>query len=390
MSYDNITTTTSRNLFSRIGGAIGAIVFGGVLFIASFPLLTWNEGRAIQRAKTLDAGASQVITVSADQPASENQGKLVHFTGTAAADGPVEDPVFGISADALKLRRDVEMFQWKQSEKSETKQKLGGGEETTTTYSYSKGWSSTLIDSSQFHVPAGHANPDDMPVDSELFVAEAIHVGRFALPESLVGMIENFSPRPVTEAEAKAAVEAHSAKIQATTGGAIFIGADPSDPQIGDARVQFQESLSGPVSIVAGQINDTLEPFAIKGLGTVELLQTGTFSAVAMFQQEQDSNAFLTWILRLAGFLMMLFGLLLMTSIFSVIASIIPIFGKIVEAGVGLIAIAIALPLSLVTIALSWLAFRPFVAIPILILAVALVILAFKFLPKTPKPAVSQ
>ena len=149
MSNDTFTTTTSRSWFSRIGSAIGGILFGVILFFGSFVLLTWNEGRAIKREKTLQFGAGQVVPVTADEVVAANQGKLVHFSGTAVAADPVSDPGFGIGADALKLRRDVEMYQWDQSEKSTTKQKLGGGEETTTTYSYSKKWSSSLIDSSR-------------------------------------------------------------------------------------------------------------------------------------------------------------------------------------------------------------------------------------------------
>jgi len=384
MDNDTVTVTTSKSWFSRIGSAIGGIVFGVILFLCSFLVLSWNEGRAIHRAKTLDAGAKQVIDVSADEVKSENAGKLVHLTGTAEADGPVTDPVFGITATALKLRRDVEMYQWKQTEKSETKQKLGGGEETTTTYSYSKDWSSGLIDSSQFHTPAGHANPDSMAADSETFVADGIHVGKFELPESLVALINNYTPRPATAAEAEKAAEKHSADIRVTTGGALYVGQDPASPNIGDLRIKFQAAPSGPVSIVAGQVGDTFEPFAIGKLGTIELLKTGTFSADAMFQQEKETNTMLTWILRLVGFLMMLFGLVLITNVISVIASVVPFFGNIVGMGTGLLALAVALPLSLVTIALSWLAFRPLVAVPILFAAVASIVFAVSRARKAP------
>ncbi len=143
------------------------ILFGVILFFGSFVLLTWNEGRAIKREKTLKIGSSLVVAVSPDEVLAANQGKLVHFSGTAVADGPVSDPLFGIVVDALKLRRDVEMYQWDQSEKTTTKEKVGGGEETTTTYSYAKKWSSSLIDSSLFKVPGGHENPKEMAVQGD-------------------------------------------------------------------------------------------------------------------------------------------------------------------------------------------------------------------------------
>ena len=385
MSDDSFTTTTSTSWFSRIGSALTGIVVGVVMFLASFLLLGWNEGRAIHRAKTLDIGAKQVISITPDSPVQQNDGKLVHLTGTAEAPDPVTDEVFGITADALKLRRDVEMYQWKEESKQETKKKLGGGEETTTTYTYSKGWSSSLIDSGKFQKPDGHANPDSMPVDSQIFTAQEIHVGKFSLPESLTELINNYSPQPATAEEAKAAAKSHSADIQATTGGQLFIGEDPQKPVVGDARVTFQSAPSGPVSIIAAQIDNTFEPFNIPKLGTIELLQTGTLSAEAMFQKEKEGNAILTWILRLVGFLLMLFGLLMISNIFSVLASIIPFFGDIVGAGTGLLAFAIALPLTLVTIALAWIAYRPLIGIPLFLAAAGSVVFAIIKLAKSRK-----
>ena len=385
MSDDSFTSTTSTSWFSRIGSAIGGILFGVVLFLGSFLLLAWNEGRAIHRAQTLDVGAKQVISISPDAPVAENDGKLVHLTGTAEAPESVTDEVFGITASALKLRRDVEMYQWKEESKSETKKKLGGGEETTTTYTYSKAWSSSLIDSSKFQKPDGHANPESLPVESEIFTADGIHVGKFELPESLTGLISNFVSRPVTKAEAQAAAKAHSEDIQATTGGQLYVGENPQQPALGDLRITFQMAPSGPVSIIAGQVGETFEPFSVKNLGTIELLESGTLSAAAMFQKEKEGNAMLTWILRLVGFLMMLFGLLMIANIFSVLASVIPFFGDIVGAGTGLLAFVIALPLTLVTIALAWVAYRPLIGIPLLLAAAGSVVFGIMKLIKSRK-----
>ena len=44
---------THQSWFSRIGRAIKGVVVGLVMFAVSFPLLFWNEGRAVRRYKTL-------------------------------------------------------------------------------------------------------------------------------------------------------------------------------------------------------------------------------------------------------------------------------------------------------------------------------------------------
>lgn len=385
MSDDSFTTTTSQSWFSRIGNALSGILFGIVFFGGSFVLLTWNEGRAIHRAKTLEIGAKQVVSLSSDAPDAANEGKLVHLTGDAVAGGPVVDRDLGISANALKLRRDVQMFQWKEEEKSETKKKLGGSEETTTTYSYSKDWSSSLINSGAFKKPAEHVNPKAMPLHSETFTAGGIRVGKFVLSESLTDRIDNYAPRKVTDAEVARLSASRSKPVHIGDDGLLYFAADPKNPVIGDLRITMQQAPSGPVSLIAKQVKNTFGPFAVANLGSIELLVHGTQSAEIMFQQEQQSNMVVTWILRLVGFVVMLIGLMMMMRVFSVLASVVPFFGSIVETGTALIASIIALPLTLGTIALAWLAYRPLIGIPIAVVAVGCTVFGIRKLAQSRK-----
>lgn len=369
-----------------MGSAFTSVLVGFALFIGSFFVLGWNEGRAIHREKTLEAGASQVISVSAEGPAPENEGKLVHLSGDANAPKGVVDPDFAIMASALKLRRTVEMYQWQESEKSETKQKLGGGEETTTTYTYARGWSASLIDSTRFQKPDGHTNPRSMAVEGDTFVADGIHVGKFQLPASLTDQLNNFEDRRVTEEEA-GQTESFGGRNVTLDGGGLYLGANPAAPAVGDLRVTFATVPTGAVTIVARQIGSTFEPFSVGRIGTIELIKAGTLSADSMFREEQASNAVMTWILRLVGFVMMLIGLCMVTNVLSVAASVIPFLGNIVGAGTGLMAFAIALPLTLTTIAISWLAYRPLIGIPLFVAAAACIYFAIAFLSKSRRKA---
>ena len=175
---DSFTETTSQGWFSRIVDSIKGIVVGLGMTVVAFPILFWNEGRAVQTAQSLEEGAGAVVSVSADRVDAANEGRLVHLTGTSAASAPVRDEDFGFSTPALKLVRKVEMYQWKEEEKSETKKKLGGGEETVTTYTYEKAWSSDPIDSSQFQEPSGHENPGGFPVQANTVVADPVRPER--------------------------------------------------------------------------------------------------------------------------------------------------------------------------------------------------------------------
>ncbi len=44
-------------LGSRIKSSFAGVLVGILLFIASFPLIIWNESRSVQRIKTLEEGA---------------------------------------------------------------------------------------------------------------------------------------------------------------------------------------------------------------------------------------------------------------------------------------------------------------------------------------------
>ena len=107
MSNDRFTEVTSNSWFSRIGGAIKGVIVGLVLFVVAFPLLFWNEGRAVTRYKTLKEGGGAVVSVSAESVDAAHAGKLVHVTGKAVTDATLRDPDFGVSAQALKLKRVV-------------------------------------------------------------------------------------------------------------------------------------------------------------------------------------------------------------------------------------------------------------------------------------------
>jgi len=384
MADDSFTVTSNQSWFSRLGGAIAGVLFGIVLFLAAFPFLTWNEGRAIHRAKTLETGSKAVISVPATPVDAANEGKLVHVTGNVAAGGPVSDPRFAVSAPGILLQRNVEMYQWIEDKKSETKQKIGGGEETVTTYTYAKKWSSDVIDSSDFQKPEGHENPTEMPAPSKTFTASDVTLGAYTLPSDLIEKIDNFTPLSLPADQALPT--GFSAPAHRTSDG-FYLGTDPATPAVGDARVKFEVALPGPISVIARQVQHTFEPYSVARLGTIELLQIGTVSADSMFQAEAQANTILTWLLRLAGFLMMFFGLMLISRPLSVVASVLPFLGDLMSAGAGLIALIVALPLTITTIAIAWIAYRPLIGIPLLVVAGVSIFIAARSLPRKPVKA---
>ncbi len=156
---DSFTTTTHRSWFNRIGNSFAGVLFGLILIAGMIVLLFWNEGRAVQTEKALAEGAGAVVLVENAPVDPANDGKLIHVTGPVVTGQVLTDDAFGIEVEGIRLVRTVEMFQWVESESSETKTSLGGGEDTVTTYTYSKEWKEGRVDSSEFKQPDNHQNP---------------------------------------------------------------------------------------------------------------------------------------------------------------------------------------------------------------------------------------
>ncbi len=145
-----ITEITTQSYGSRLQGSTKGIVFGFLVFIVAFPLLFWNEGRAVKRHRALEEGSGLVLSVQAASVDAKNEGKLIHVSGRATTKETLKDPIFGVSAQGLKLSRNVSMYQWQQHTTKKTTKNTGGSSTTETTYSYNKEWSDSHINSKNF------------------------------------------------------------------------------------------------------------------------------------------------------------------------------------------------------------------------------------------------
>lgn len=365
---DSVTVTSSQSWFSRLAGSIKSVLFGLLLFVVSFPLLFWNEGRAVQTARSLDEGAGAVVSVPADAVNPGNEGKLVHVSGPVTTEGTLTDPDLGVQAEGVKLVRRVEMYQWEEEERSEKKKKLGGGEETVTTYTYSKGWSDDAIDSASFQEPGGHENPGAFPIEANTVVADPVHVGAFTLSSEQVDQISDGQPLRVTEAMVEALPEPMNTEVQVSEG-RFYWGESPASPQVGDVRISFEVVNPDTASLVAVQTGETFAAYQAEAGDAILLVEEGTHTAEQMFQAAHSANTVLTWIVRAGGFLMMFIGLLAVFKPISVFGDVIPLVGTMLGAGLGVFSFLLAFALSFITIAIAWIFYRPLLGIVLLALA---------------------
>ena len=120
------------------------------------------------------------------------EGELICGTALATTEDSLIDNEFGIGAKAIALTRKVEYYQWVEHVKETKKDKLGGSEEVTREYTYSKSWVSTPVQSSEFKDPAyQNKNMVLTTVEDAEQYAENVSWGAYKLNESLIHSIRS-------------------------------------------------------------------------------------------------------------------------------------------------------------------------------------------------------
>ncbi len=375
-----VTEVTSEGWFSRIGNSIKGILFGLVLFIGSFILLGWNEKNAIDTYKALNEVRAHLVTVPSASIETANDGKPVHTMGEAVTEAILADPQFGVSANAIKLERNVRFYQWVEDVDTKTKKKTGGGTETIKEYSYSKKWVSSPISSGGFKESNGHENTVKFQVDDWSAMADKVNLGSFTLGVDLIrkmNFTETYSPSEGTPPEGGSIM-----------GNVMYVGDSPTSPQIGDVEISFKIVPQDTVSVVAKQENGDLVPYTAKTGKRVFRVTRGEHTLDSMMDAAESEAKLMTWILRLVGFILMFSGLTTMLKPLQVLADVLPFLGNLVGGGIGLICGLIAAALTTLTIAISWVVVRPMVGIPLLVVSVGLAV-AFFLKARKPKEAIA-
>jgi hypothetical protein len=333
------------------------LLIGPILIRAAIWMLAWNEGRAVQAIVGLKDAAGLVVE-SSGTPTPANEGKLVHVVAAASASHPIVDSNLGLTFNDVAVNRTVEMYQWREKKDQTTQDTAGGGQTTYTTYTYNQVWTDEALDSSAFQHPTGHTNPA-MPFSSQHFHAGDAKVGGFALDDATLGLVKQNTP-----------LTPDAPQGWVRNGDDLYRSANPASPAIGDVRVRYTSLPGGTIlSVMAAQSHGGFTPYVTANGYAIHLATPGNVTAAAMIADKQETERAVTWMLRAVGAGMMFGGFTMLLGPLSAMASIIPFLGPIVRGAAAGFAFVLTVPLTLVTIALAWLAFRPLLGAGLLILA---------------------
>lgn len=408
------TETTTTSYGTRLKNSVGGVFTGFLMFIIATCLLWWNEGRAVKTTKMLEEAQGNYVEmkdINTVDPALN--GKLVHATGLATTKDTLVDDYFGIRVGAIALQRKVEYYQWVETAKQTKRDKLGGSEETVTTYTYHKDWRSQPENSAEFHDPSYRSKNFVLAdLKRERWDAKNVSFGAYQLSESQVKSLSTKAEtkvvlsdeklRGIDEQIVKIYKAKHGDKKKETTtektaandsvaqnpgntyaaecvhvqGNTVYLGMNAGSPEIGDVRVTYSQCDPGDVSIIAVANGKTFSSYTAKNGKQLSVIRHGVQTADQMFTEQHEGNSMLTWVLRIIGILLVISGLRGILGIAETLLKVIPFVANIFAFGVSLICGVLGFVWSLLVIALAWIFYRPLIGI-LLLAVVGAVIFAF-------------
>lgn len=360
--------TTTVSWGSRLKDALMGILVGFALIIGGSVLIFWNESHGLHTAQSLEEAQKLVVSVPNSPVDKQNNLKVVYFSGLATTKDELNDSIFGITANAIRLERKVEMYQWEEKKETKKESQMGGSEKQITTYSYGKTWSSSLINSSNFKTQEGHENPSSMPIESSTKYAQKVTLGDFTLPSQLISHIDVTTPIDLNKIN-KDALQEQFKKPVSINNQELYMGQDSQSPKTGDLRITLDAVYPQDVSVLGQQTDSTLQPYLAKAGETVLLLDTGIHSPQEMIAKALSENSMMTWILRLLALILLIAGFGLIMKPLVILADVIPFLGSVVGFGTGFIACVLGGGLWLVLTAIAWFTTRPLLSIGLLAIA---------------------
>jgi membrane protein containing DUF1625 len=378
------TETTTTSYGQRLAGSAKGMIGGLLVFIIGTGLLWWNEGRTVRTARAIGDAASHVESVADVSKVDVSlNGKLIHASAFADTKDTLTDDLFGVREQAIKLDRKVEYYQWVEHSQRKKRDKVGGGEETITTYTYEQEWVKKPVNSSNFKESRyRNANRVLSQVEERNEMAQHVTFGAYTLPESFVTSISGSEPVEVRMTEEqrftwderlhmlRPKVNTETSLVH-TSANTVYLGLSPNSPQVGDVRVTFTKVPPADISLIAQVDGSTFKAYKAKNGQSFSRLQMGTVSADEMILQARSENNLWAWVLRVIGILLVVGGLKGMFGLLPMLFKVLPFLGSIVDAGVGLVSWILGLAWSLIIIAIAWLVFRPIIGISLLVLAIA-------------------
>jgi len=344
---DKFTETKTIGLGSRLGTSVKNVFVGLLMFVASFGVLYWNEGRV-----DLATVAKEAVEISAETANTDSalSGKLVSLTGDVTTEETLGDGDMLLPGSYLAVERVVEMYAWTEQTEEKEQNNLGGSQTVETTYDYVKNWTSNPPSSSNFKYSEGHINPT-LNVEGGSYAVTEANVGVYSINPIKIELPEYSD---LTLEDEMLSLEGTKATLSNSQ--YVFLpyatGSTLSSPQVGDVRISYKVLEPGFEGTVFGKLKgEKIDPYFDEDNNELYRLFAGTRDeAVNTLHGE---FVMMLWLMRALGFLLMWVGLTALFGPFTTLLDVLPILGSLGRGVVGAVMFVVALVLVSITILVS-------------------------------------
>ena len=400
---DKVTVTTRHSYWSRVKNSFAKIWIGILLVILSIIWIFKNEQNFIQTKVALSEWAEIVKEANSTEINPELDQAEVHlYWETSSDDQALQDPVFWVTVDDLKLARNVSMYQWTEKSEENCTDNVGWSEDCTTTYSYNKTWKDFPVNSSDFYESAWHENPTTWKYESQEREKSPIMLWVYILDSIFINDLDTYRAVDLSKQEI---IVPEEYKISETTNTEtsentvednnnsylywewenktaeswikfhvysdhIYIWANEWNPQVWDLKITFSSVKTWTVSVIWQQVWNNLTTYTASNWKPIALLENWQVTAENMFIHAQESNKKRTWIFRWVLLLLMFVWFSMMLEFITTLAKVLPFLSRIIGVWTGIIAFALTLVFGFLSFSISRLAVRPVIWLICLAVAV--------------------
>ena len=361
-------------------------VVGLPLLLAGVALLVWNENHYVHATRLLSEAAKALTPLSDTlniDPA--NEGRLVFYDAQVQCGEPVFDPLYGAGGAFAAVQRDVEYYQWIETQEREPYHDSEGNKQYRTRYRYSTAWSQKIIDTESFNTREGRqlSNAPLTRIASEKCYSPHTRLGPYELCHDLIDSIPESEPG--VHALDPASKVFLSAADSTTRDGSVplYVRGDtlyygslpdldiehaPNAGHVGDVRVIFRYRRPCHAWVLAQPQGHQLKPFQASDHYwlTFARFSQRRFDPDEAIGFEQWGFNTLVWTLRVIGWLMIVGGLKQLMRMLLGFLKKIPIIGVAVTWGIAAVAWVAGTVLAVLVIAATFLFLRPWLGIGLL------------------------
>ena len=423
---------TETNGMSRICDSLAASVLGCFLFLVALVWSAWSEGHYVTQLEVIQSARAAAVQYSCDSPdiVGTPQNELIFLEGCSLSNLPTWTDTqtdgfdYGDDASGAWFRSSTSMWQWTQTEHSET-QGSGDSKRTYRWWTHRAVWKDRLLDSptecdqpsydaacrvpacrSGYEYPAstmsppsaGACNPSVWPAspppgtryapDGSVSVNAQNSVtlnseqlrqltsSRVVSPTNVPSTLGAAVPLPVERLS--------PSNTRRTASGGVTTMGDSSIPRIGDVTTTFTVASATHATLLAAvNAQGKMVPWhagvtaRVPGSPTtVNKLAEGSVSRAELLDVMDGELLEGVWAMRVLTLIMFVLSTYLALRPIAVAPTAVPCIGPMVGdllgCAVGCAAVVLGCSSFLTVTALCWIAFRPGVGIVLLLLALLL------------------